>query len=92
MKETEIIFKALIDDGKIELGTPESKALIEVLKRPLFTNEELEVLSTIVFEFCDSLDSRKDKDGNYKNKTWKDCLEFRDKYLHRITPKKESGE
>lgn len=46
-----------------------------------FTDEELDTLSTIIFEFCDALDDRKDKHGNYKNKVWYDCLEFRDKWL-----------
>lgn len=44
------------------------------------TKEELDTLYTIVFEFCDSLDKRKDKHGNYKNQTWADCLIFERKW------------
>ena len=46
---------------------------------------EIETLKTIVFEFCDAIDQRKNKDDTYKNKTWKDCLELRDKLLSKDT-------
>lgn len=43
------------------------------------SEEDFELLTTMIFEFCDSIDSRKDKHGNYKNGVWCDCLELRDK-------------
>tara|TARA_Y100001972_G_scaffold47562_1_gene58670 strand:- start:559 stop:795 length:237 start_codon:yes stop_codon:yes gene_type:complete len=42
---------------------------------------DVEILKTIIFEFCDKLDDRKGKDGNYKDKIWHDCLEFRDRFI-----------
>lgn len=55
------------------------------MKKPLYLDDEqLKILSTIIFEFCDSLDGRKDKHGNYKNDVWADCLQFRDEILPEI--------
>lgn len=51
--------------------------------------DDFESLSTMIFEFCYSLDERKDKHGNYKNKVWYDCLQFRDKFFSALPPKEK---
>lgn len=50
----------------------------------ILSEKELNTLQTIIFEFCNSLDNRKDRHGNYKNTTWDDCLEFNDYWKNNL--------
>lgn len=49
-----------------------------------FTEDELKALSTIVFEFIETIDTRRDKHGNLKNNTWEEEILFADKYLSKL--------
>lgn len=48
------------------------------------TKDQAENIATMIFEFCKSIDNKKDKNGNYKNKCWGDCLITRDEILHKL--------